>query len=108
MYLAINNIGGDTIIYRVTTYINTYQITTKNYTIMKNNISISKFIQCMLMMIISACAAVIAILTIINCKYFCLMTNSYFIPYIIIICFTAISGIAFYTFYKIWYEMFIK
>ena len=75
---------------------------------MKNNISISKFIQCMLMMIISACAAVIVILTIINCDYFCLMTNSYFIPFIVIIGFSAISGIAYFAFYKIWYEMFIK
>ena len=60
------------------------------------------------MFIIAALAAVIAILTIINCDYFCLMTNSYFIPFIIIMGFTAISGIAFYVFYKIWYEMFIK
>lgn len=60
------------------------------------------------MFIIAACSAVIAILTIINCEYFCLMTNSYFIPFFIIIGFSAISGIAFYTFYKIWYEMFIK
>ena len=37
------------------------------------------------MFIISVCAAVIVILTIINCDYFCLMTNSYFIPFIIII-----------------------
>ena len=60
------------------------------------------------MFIIAACAAVIAILTIINCEYFCVMTNSYFIPFIVILCFTAISGIACFAFYKIWYEMFIK
>lgn len=60
------------------------------------------------MMIVSACAAVIVILTITNCDYFCLMTNSYFIPFIIIIGFTAISGIAFCVFYKLWYSMFIK
>ena len=60
------------------------------------------------MFVIAACAAVIAILTIINCEYFCLMTNSSFIPFIIIIGFTAISGIAFFAFYKIWYTMFIK
>ena len=60
------------------------------------------------MMIVAACAAVIAILSIINCEYFCLMTNSCFIPFIVIICFAAISGIGFFAFYKIWYEMFIK
>ena len=60
------------------------------------------------MFIIAACAAVIAILTMINCEYFSLMTNSSFIPFIIIIGFTAISGIAFFVFQKIWYEMFIK
>ena len=60
------------------------------------------------MLIISSCAAVITILTIINCEYFCVMTNSSFMPFIVIIGFTAISGIAFYAFYKIWYEMFIK
>ena len=68
----------------------------------------TKFIQSILMFVIAACAAVITILTIINCDYFCLMTNSSFIPFIIIIGFTAISGIAFFTFYKIWYKMFIK
>ena len=68
----------------------------------------TKFIQFMLPFIISTCAALIAILTIINCEYFCEMTNSYFIPFIVIIGFTSISGIAFYAFYKIWYEMFIK
>ena len=60
------------------------------------------------MFIISACAAVIVVLTIINCEYFCAMTNSSFIPFIIIIGFSAISGIAFYVFYKLWYTMFIK
>ena len=60
------------------------------------------------MFIIAALAAVIAILTIINCEYFCLMTNSSFIPFIVIIGFTAISGIAFFAFYKIWYTIFIK
>nr|DAQ92249.1 MAG TPA: hypothetical protein [Crassvirales sp.] len=75
---------------------------------MKDNISTSKFIQSLLMMVVSACAAVIVILTIINCEYFCVMTNSYFIPFIIIIGFSAISGIAFYVFYKLWYSMFIK
>ena len=74
----------------------------------KQNIMKTKFIQSILMFIISSCAAVIAILTIINCEYFCLMTNSYFIPFIVIIGFTAISGIACFAFYKIWYEMFIK
>ena len=68
----------------------------------------TKFIQYILTFIISTCAALIAILTIINCEYFCEMTNSYFIPFIVIIGFTAISGIAFYAFYKICYEMFIK
>ena len=74
----------------------------------KQNMMKTKFIQSILMFIISTCAAVIAILTIINCEYFCLMTNSYFIPFIIIMGFTTISGIAFYVFQKIWYEMFIK
>ena len=74
----------------------------------KQNIMKTKFIQSILMFIIAACAAVIAILTIINCEYFCMMTNSYFIPFIVIIGFTAISGIACFAFYKIWYEMFIK
>ena len=60
------------------------------------------------MFVISACAAVIVILTIVNREYFCLMTNSYFIPFIVIIGFTAISGVAFYVFYKLWYTMFIK
>ena len=68
----------------------------------------TKFIQSILMFIIAACAAVIVILTIINCEYFCIMTNSYFIPFIVIIGFSAISGIACFAFYKIWYEMFIK
>ena len=72
------------------------------------NISTAKFIQSILMFIIAACAAVIAILTIINCEFFCEMTNSSFIPFIIIIAFSAISGIACFVFYKIWYEMFIK
>lgn len=72
------------------------------------NISISKFIQIILMLVVTICAALIVILTIINCKYFCVMTNSYFIPFIVIIGFTAISGIACFAFYKIWYEMFIK
>ena len=71
------------------------------------NISIAKFVQSILMFIIAACAAVIVVLTIINCEYFCVMTN-YFIPFFVIIGFSAISGIAFYMFYKIWYEMFIK
>lgn len=75
---------------------------------MKDNISTSKFIQSLLMMVVSACAAVIVILTIINLDYFCYMTNSYFIPFIIIMGFTAISSIAFYVFYKLWYSMFIK
>lgn len=75
---------------------------------MKENISISKFIQSLLMMVVSACAAVIVILTIINLDYFCYMTNSYFIPFIIIMGFTAISIIGFYVFYKLWYSMFIK
>ena len=74
----------------------------------KQNIMKTKFIQSILMFIIAACAAVIVILTIINCEYFCVMTNSSFIPFIIIIGFTAISVIAFFAFYKIWYEMFIK
>ena len=73
---------------------------------MKN--STTKFIQSILMFIIAACAAVIVVLTIINCEYFCEMTNSSFIPFIIIIGFSAISGIAFYVFQKLWYEMFIK
>ena len=60
------------------------------------------------MFIISACADIIAILTIINCEYFCAMTGNYFIPFFVIIGFTAISGISFFVFYKIWYEMFIK
>ena len=60
------------------------------------------------MFIIAACAAVIAILTIIYCEYFCEMTNSSFIPFIIIIAFSAISGISCFAFYKMWYEMFIK
>lgn len=60
------------------------------------------------MFIIAACSAVIVILTIINCEYFCVMTNSAFIPFIIIIGFTAISGIATCVFYKLWHEMFIK
>ena len=68
----------------------------------------TKFIQSILMFIIAACAAVIVILTIINCEYFCEMTNSSFIPFIIIIGFTATSGVAFYVFQKLWYEMFIK
>ena len=68
----------------------------------------TKFLQSVLMFIIAACAAVIVILTIINCEYFCLMTNSSFIPFIIIMGGTSISGIAFFAFYKIWYEMFIK
>lgn len=68
----------------------------------------TKFIQSILMFIIAACSAVITILTIINCEYFCIMTNSAFIPFIIIIGFAAISGIACFAFYKIWYEMFIK
>lgn len=74
----------------------------------KQNIMNTKFFQSILMFIIAACAAVIVVLTIINCEYFCVMTNSYFIPFIIIIGFSAVSGIAFYTFYKLWYEMFIK
>lgn len=68
----------------------------------------TKFIQSILMFIIAACSAVIVVLTIINCEYFCLMTNSSFIPFIIIIGFAAISGVAFYVFQKLWYEMFIK
>lgn len=72
------------------------------------NISTTKFIQSILMFIIAACTAVIVVLTIINCDYFCVMTNSYFIPFIIIIGFSAISGIACFAFYKLWYEMFIK
>ena len=68
----------------------------------------TKFIQYILTFIISTCAALITILTIINGEYFCERTNSYFIPFIVIIGFTTISGIAFYAFYKIWYEMFIK
>ena len=68
----------------------------------------TKFIQSILMFIIASLAAVIVVLTIINCEYFCVMTNSYFIPFIVIIGFTAISGIGFFAFYKIWYEMFIK
>lgn len=71
------------------------------------NISTPKFIQSVLMMVVSACAAVIVILTVINLDYFCEMTDS-FIPFIIIIGFSAISGIAFYMFYKLWYQMFIK
>lgn len=73
---------------------------------MKN--STTKFIQSILMFIIAACAAVIAILIITNCEYFCEMTNSSFIPFIIIIAFSAISGIACFAFYRIWYKMFIK
>lgn len=72
------------------------------------NISTAKFIQSILMFIIAACAAVIVVLTIINCEYFCEMTNSSFIPFIIIIGFSAITGIAFFAFYKMWYTMFIK
>lgn len=71
------------------------------------NISTTKFIQSILMFIIATCAAVIVVLTIINIEYFCVMTN-YFIPFIVIIGFSAISGIAFYVFQKLWYEMFIK
>ena len=71
------------------------------------NISTTKFIQSILMFIIASCAAVIVILTIINCEYFCAMTN-YFIPFIIIIGFSFVGGIAFYVFYKLWYSMFIK
>ena len=74
----------------------------------KQNIMNTKFIQSILMFIIATCAAVIVVLTIINCEYFCVMTNSYFIPFIVIIGFSAISGIAFYVFQKLWYEMFIK
>lgn len=73
-----------------------------------NNISTSKFVQSVLMMVVSACAAVIVILTIINLDYFCEMTDSYFIPFIIIIGFSTISAIAFWIFYKLWYQMFIK
>lgn len=73
-----------------------------------NNISTSKFIQSVLMMVVSACAAVIVILTIINLDYFYEMTDSSFIPFIIIIGFTVISCISFYVFYKLWYSMFIK
>ena len=72
------------------------------------NILTAKFMQSILMCIIAACAAANVVLTIINCEYFCVMTNSSFIPFIIIIGFAAISGIAFYAFQKIWYEMFIK
>lgn len=72
------------------------------------NISTAKFIQSLLMFVVSACAAVIVILTIVDCDYFCYMANSYFIPFIVIMCFSAISGIAFCMFYKMWYEMFIK
>ena len=68
----------------------------------------TKFIQSILMLMISSCAAVITILTIINYEYFCLMTNSAFISFIVIIGFAAITGIGFFAFYKIWYEMFIK
>ena len=68
----------------------------------------TKFIQSILMFIIAACADVIVVLTIINYEYFCQMTNSYFIPFLIIIGFSAISGIAFFVFQKLWYEMFIK
>ena len=82
-------------------------INNQTYTLM-NNISTSKFIQSVLMMVVSACAAVIVILTIDNLDYFCEMTDSYFIPFIIIIGFSAISGISFYVFYKLWYSMFIK
>lgn len=71
-------------------------------------ISTTKFIQSILMFVIAACSAVIVILTIVNCDYFCEMTDSSFIPFIIIIGFSAISGIALWMFYKIWYEMFIK
>lgn len=72
------------------------------------NISTTKFIQSLLMFVVSACAAVIVILTIVDCDYFCYMTNSYFIPFIVIMGFSAISGISFWMFYKMWYEMFIK
>ena len=82
-------------------------INNQTYTLMKN-ISTSKFIQSVLMMVVSACAAVIVILTIDNLDYFCEMTDSYFIPFIIIIGFSAICGISFYVFYKLWYSMFIK
>lgn len=74
----------------------------------KQNIMNTKFFQSILIFIIAVCAAVIVILTIINCDYFCLMTNSYFIPFFVIIGFSAISGIACFAFYKLWYEMFIK
>lgn len=72
------------------------------------NIQNTKFSQSILMFIIAALAAVIVVLTIINLDYFCEMTNSSFIPFIIIIGFTAITGIALWMFYKIWYELFIK
>ena len=72
------------------------------------NISISKFIQIILMLVITICAAIIVILTITNLNYFCVMTDSYFIPFIIIFGFSAVGGIAFYAFYKLWYSMFIK
>ena len=60
------------------------------------------------MFIITVCTAIIVILTITNLNYFCVMTDSYFIPFIIIIGFSAICGISFYVFYKLWYSMFIK
>lgn len=100
-------IGSDTIIYRVATYINTYQITTKNYTIMKN-ISISKFIQIILMLVVTICSTIIVILTITNLNYFCVMTDSYFIPFIIIFCFSAITCIGIWMFIKLWNSMFLK
>lgn len=72
------------------------------------NISISKFIQTILMMVVTACAAVIVILTITNCEYFCVMTDSYFIPFIIIFGFTVITCIGIWMFIKLWNSMFLK
>lgn len=75
---------------------------------MKNIKSTTRFIQTMLMMTVSACAAVIVILTITNCNYICEASDNYFIPYIVIMVFTAISGISFWMFIKLWNLMFLK
>lgn len=72
---------------------------------MKN---ISKFMQTILMLVVTTCAAVIVILTITNCEYFCAMTDSYFIPFIIIFGFSAITCIGIWMFVKLWNSMFLK
>lgn len=72
------------------------------------NISISNFMQTILMLVVTTCAAVVVILTINNCEYFCVMTNSYFTAFIVIFGFSAITCIGAWMFVKLWNSMFLK